>query len=83
MCMDVCPVQVQTDLVVADIDGLVVNLTGENFRGRIQGVRNQTPIILHYISLSHSIQIAIGTLDNLEGYIGSFVNFTTVAVSPQ
>ena len=82
MCMDVCPVQVQTDLVVADIDGLVVNLTGENFRGRIQGVRNQTPIISS-TTLSHSLQIAIGTLDDLEGFIGSFVNFTAVAVSPQ
>ena len=30
--------QIQTNTIVADIDGLVVNLTGDDFRGRIENV---------------------------------------------
>jgi prominin 1 len=50
-----------TNAVVDDIDGLVMNLTGAEFRERIRS-------------------IATTTLNNLEGYINSFLNHTATLI---
>ena len=34
-------IQIQTNVVVDDIDGLVMNLTGDEFRGRVADVSNK------------------------------------------
>ena len=81
-----------TNTVVEDIDGLVVNLTGEEFKDRIRNVRLYTvkwqlvgksccKIIVYNVHIFTPHQITLTTLRNLEGYIDSFLNHTASLVS--
>ena len=70
-----------TSTVVGEIDGLVVNLTGPAFKGRI---RNVSQLISNVssctVSLLSTYQIAVTSLNNLEGYITDFLNNTATLV---